>query len=181
MLITSRQIGLGILGLFLLSGSAWAAAIQGDVRGPDGKAVAGADVRIDRKDKKAAPMAVKTDHQGQYSFTKLDVGTYKLQASSNGMAATASNDIKTRSDGTVRVDFSLKTAKAAATKKKMHKVWVHADTGSNIGGKWVDVPDDEAAPVTTSTEPGVNNLSKGGNTMVRGAQQASGGNRTGGN
>ncbi len=182
MLISSRKIGLSLSALFLISGTAWSAAIQGNVKGPDGKALKGAEVRIERKDKSASAASVKTDAQGRYEFKNLEAGTYKLLAASNGMAATASDNIKTRNDGAVRVDFNLKTQTVAgAPKKKTHKVWVHADTGTNIGGKWVDVADDEAAPVSTSTSPGANNVSKAGNSFIRSAQQGAGSNTHGGN
>lgn len=184
MLITSRNIGLALSALLLITGTAWSAGIQGEVRGPDGKPIAGAEVRLDRVDKKSGPNIVKTDHQGQYTFTNVDVGTYKLVAAAKDMATTASDKVKARAEGPVRVDFSLKKQTvAAAPKKKTHKVWVHADTGSNIGGKWVDVEDDATtAPTTTSTQPGANNLTRGGNAMIRGAQQSGGGgNNSGGN
>jgi hypothetical protein len=173
---TSRNILL-VLSALLVSSTAWSAVIQGEVRGPDGKPIAGAEVRLDRADKKGAPNIVKTDQHGQYTFAKVDLGNYKLVAAAKDMATTASDKVKTKAEGVVRVDFNLKKQTvAAAPKKKTHKVWVHSDTGSNIGGKWVEVADDDTtAPMTTSTGPSTNNLSRGGNDMVRGIQQSGGG------
>lgn len=183
MLITSRGIRFGLLGLLLASSSSWAAAIQGDVKGPDGKGIKGADVRMERKDKKTAPVAVKTDQRGHYAFMNLDLGTYALRVSANGMAATSSDNVKARSDGAVRVDFNLKNQAgnvATSAKKKTHKVWMPPEIGTNLGGRWVEVGDDGSGPETSST-PGVNNSSKANGTAIRSFQQNASGGSHGGN
>jgi uncharacterized surface anchored protein len=144
----SLQIGFILLGSALLMGSLRAAtpSIQGDIKGPDGKPLPGAEVRIERKDAKASPVTVTADKNGRYVFKNLALGTYKVIASKNGIAATAADNIRTRAEGAVRVDFDLKKqtgeAKASApAKKAKHMVWVPADTGSHLGGKWVEVDD----------------------------------------
>lgn len=173
MLIISRKIGLSLSALLLLGATAWSAAIQGDVRGPDGKPIAGAEVRLDRTDKKGAPSIVKTDRQGLYTFAKIEVGTYKVVAAAKDMAATASSNIKARSEGVVRVDFSLKKQTvAAAPKKKTHRVWMPPEPGTNIGGRYVDVPDNGTAVPAAS--PGVNPTSRTGNSAIRSMQQNGG-------
>jgi hypothetical protein len=142
----SLQIGFILLGSAFLMGNLGAATptIQGDVRGPDGKPLAGAEVRIERKDAKASPVTATADKNGRYVFKNLALGSYKVIASKNGMAATATDNIRTRAEGAVRVDFDLKKqtgeAKASApAKKAKHMVWVPADTGSHLGGRWVEV------------------------------------------
>ncbi len=127
MFTKSLQIGFILLGSAFLMGNLGAATptIQGDVRGPDGKPLAGAEVRVQ---------------------LKVALGTYKVIESKNGVAATATDNIRTRAEGAVRVDFDLKKqtgeAKASApAKKAKHMVWVPADTGSHLGGKWVEVDD----------------------------------------
>jgi len=163
MFIHSRIIGFVLLGSALLMGSLRAATptIQGDVKGPDGKPLASAEVRIERKDSKTSAVAVTADRNGHYVFKNLALGTYKVTASKNGMAATAVDNIHTRAQGAVRVDFDLKKqtgeAKASApAKKARHMVWVPADTGSHLGGKWVEVDGQSqgaagAAPIDRST------------------------------
>lgn len=179
MFITSRKIGFGFLGLMLLSSSAWSATIQGQVKGPNGTLLKGAEVRIERKDKKAAPVVTATDRKGNYSFANLELGVYKLTAAANGMTA-GSGDIKTRADGSVRVDFDLKSG--IAKKKKTHKVWIASNTGTNLGGSWVEVADDDVtAPATVDATPGADNLGRAGNSNVRKSQQMGGGNAHGGN
>lgn len=144
----SLQIGFILLGSAFLMGNLGAATptIQGDVRGPDGKPLAGAEVRVQLKDAKAAPITVVADQKGHYVFKDLAAGTYKVSASKSGMATTTLENIRARTQGAVRVDFDLKKqtgeAKAAApAKKAKHMVWVPADTGSHLGGRWVEVDD----------------------------------------
>ena len=145
-----RNVASAITALVLFGSTAWAAApsmIQGDVKGPDGKALNGAEVRIQRKGDKAFAKAIKTDAKGRYVFRDLTVGSYDLTASANGMAATAAQNVGTTDNGAVRVNFDLKsqTGKtgAAATKKKAKKlVYMEPETGSHVGGRWVEVDDD---------------------------------------
>jgi hypothetical protein len=181
MFITSRSTGFGLLGFLLLSGISWAAAIQGDVKGPDGKGVKGAEVRVERTDKKGAPVTSTTDQHGHYAFNKIELGTYTLSASATGMASTSSNQVKARADGAVRVDFNLKkqTGAVAAPKKKTHRVWVAAGPGTNIGGHYEDVADDGSAPSTSAT-PGANNSSSASGTSIRRFQQGASGGSHGG-
>jgi hypothetical protein len=148
MFISSRIVGLVLLSLGLSMGSlrATTLSIQGDIKGPDGKPLPGAEVRIERKDAKASPVTVTADRNGRYVFKNLALGSYKIIASKNGMAATAVDNIRTRAEGAVRVDFDLKkqTGEAKASmpaKKAKHMVWVPADTGSHLGGRWVEVDD----------------------------------------
>jgi hypothetical protein len=148
MFISSRIVGLVLLSLGLSMGSVRATtpSIQGDIKGPDGKPLPSAEVRIERKDAKSPAVAVTADQNGRYVFKNLALGSYKVTASKNGMAATAVDNIRTRTEGAVRVDFDLKkqTGEAKAsmpTKKAKHMVWVPADTGSHLGGKWVEVDD----------------------------------------
>lgn len=177
MLIISPKVGLGLLPLLVLSGAMWAATIQGEVKGPNGKLLKGVEIRIQRSDKKGSPIVTQTDSKGKYTFKDLQVAAYRLQASAAGLGTTASDVINARADGAVRVDFALKAQGAGvAKKKKTHRVWVAAHTGTNIGGSWVEVPDDEVtAPVTTETGPSADNVGRAGNSAIRGMQQSGGG------
>ena len=170
MSITSRTLGSALVSLVLLGGSAWAASsvIQGDVKGPDGKAVKNAEVLIQRTDNKVFGGTLKTDAQGRYVFKDLKLGTYMLRASANGMAATSVENVLTRSEGAVRVNFDLKkqtgTASAAPAKKKAtHMVFCPPVTGTNMGGRWVEVTDGD------NTE-GASRVSRAGGATVKGMQ-----------
>jgi hypothetical protein len=143
MFIRLRIIALGLLGLALMTGGAWAEgfSIQGNVKGPDGKPVSGASVRIEQKNAKAMLNDAKTDRKGNYGFKGLAPGTYKLTAWVNNVPTSIDN-VKTRPEGAVRVDFDIKpTAAKTAGKKVKHLVWVPARTGSHVGGGWAEVDD----------------------------------------
>ena len=183
---TSRILGSLALGLVLAVGSAWATTgsctIQGNVKGPDGKPLSGAEVRLQRKDNKALAGTVKTDSHGAYIFKNLTVASYTLSVSANGMATTAAENIKARAEGATRIDFNLNRqggSQTSTAKKKgaRHMVWVPAQTGSNLGGRWVEVDDNGTTPtsgdhIQTIGQNGVNKMqSNSGATL-----NASGGN-----
>jgi hypothetical protein len=127
--------------------SAGIPSIQGDVKGPDGKALSGAEVRLQHQGDTTAKV-VKTDAKGRYVFNNLSLGTFNLTTSATGMATTAAQSVTTSNGGAVRVDFHLKKQSgtvATSTAKKKKYVWVDAEIGSHIGGRWVEVPDDGSA------------------------------------
>src|ERR1043165_8637032 len=81
----SRLVTLAFLLLFLSStGLAEPVKIEGEVKGLNNKPAKGADLRVDRVDKKAAPVMAKTDARGRFAATVLEVGTYKLTATLPG-------------------------------------------------------------------------------------------------
>lgn len=178
MSIISRRIGSVLFGLALLTASAWAgpSTIQGEVKGPDGKAVKGAEVTMAPKGAKTATNSVKTDSQGRFAFKSVDVGSYNLQVSAKGLASTTAEDVRTRAGGAIGVNFILKTqtgtaaAGPAAKQKAKHMVWMPAETGSNLGGRWVEVSD-----TTGQAGPSVNNLQRGSGSAITGMQGGPGG------
>ncbi len=70
----------------VLASSAWAqtTAIEGDVKGVDGKGLAGATIKIVRTDIKAN-YKVKTDKKGHYYYGGLAIGTYNITLEIEGM------------------------------------------------------------------------------------------------
>jgi hypothetical protein len=183
MSLSSRTLSI-IAGLTLGAASSWAAlpGLQGDVKGPDGKPVSGASVRIDFTNGKQMVSTVKTDKNGHYVAHNLEVKNYNITVVSPGMATTAATNVKTRIEGDVRIDFTLKraiaggdTKTAPVATKKAHKrmVWVPSETGSNLGGRWVDVDDGG------NTAPSALNVKRGGAGSVSAAQNGSGSTRGG--
>ena len=65
------------LAFFAVSGWAQTAAIEGVVKGPDGKLLQGAVMKIDRLDVKGN-YQVKTDKRGHYFYGGLPGGSYKV-------------------------------------------------------------------------------------------------------
>jgi hypothetical protein len=122
-----------VAGVF--SGAAFGQSIEGVVRGPDGKALKDAEVRVAGKDKKIVATA-KTDTRGHYSHARLSPGVYKVSVILDD-AEKSSVNVKTTTTNS-RIDFDLKPTGA---KKVKHYVWVPAPTGSHMGSGWVEVDD----------------------------------------
>jgi hypothetical protein len=147
-MFTLSRISLLLLGLLFLSASAFAGTpgVQGDVKGPDGKAIKGAAVSLQVKGAKAPVGSTKTDQQGRFAFKNVAVGQYSLVVTSNGMATATVENVKTRAEGPVEVNFKMLkqvgSAQAAPAKVKRERVWV-MEPGSHQG-HWEEVGDPNA-------------------------------------
>jgi hypothetical protein len=139
------------------------AAIEADVKGVDGRPAKSAEVRIERQDKKMAPMMVKTNWRGHLSATNLEVGTYKLTATVAG-GVQSSQVVKTQAQKPSLVTFDLEKTPAVASKGKKKMVYVPAQTGTRVGGGWVQVNDD-GTPASTPNGQNVDTFS--GNALQR--------------
>ena len=170
-MFTLPRISSLLLGLFFLSGSVFAGTpgLQGDVKGPDGKTIKGADVSLQVKGTKAPVGSVKTDQQGRFTFKNLALGQYSLVVTSNGMATATVENVKTRVDGAVEVNFKMikqvGSAQAAPAKVKKERVYVR-EIGSNLG-HWEDVDDPNA--------PGAHPVNKGDASTLRRLQDRTAG------
>jgi Carboxypeptidase regulatory-like domain len=120
--------------------SARASGIQGQVRGPDGAPLKGADVRIERTDKNTPLVTATTDRSGGYVAKDLATGVYRVSVTAGRVKSTV--QIRTAGEE-ARVDFDLKPT---ATKKIKHYVWMAPTTGSRVGGAWVEA-DSSGAPI----------------------------------
>ncbi len=109
------------------------ASLQGNVLGPDGRPLQGAEVRIEGKDKPVAPITTTTSSRGQYVFAELPAGLYKLSVIAGGAVKFSAN-IKMRGEK-ARIDFDLSPS---AAKKIRNYVWVGGRTGSNLPGRWAE-------------------------------------------
>jgi Carboxypeptidase regulatory-like domain len=145
----------------VFSGAAFGQSIEGVVRGPDGKALKDAEVRVERKDNKSL-VTTKTDARGHYSYARLSPGVYKVSVVLGG-AEKSSVNVKTTTTNS-RIDFDLKPA---AAKKVKHYVWVDPPTGSHMGGGWVEVPDSGNIP------PGASNIQTASGELAREMQRRS--------
>lgn len=144
-----------MIGFVLSVATAWAgaSAIQGVVKDAKGQAIKGADVRIESKDGRQKFNTVKTDGKGRYISEGLAPGVYRVTLVVNGAVKASITNTKTKPDQTTQLNFDLKpvpAAQASAEQKKgKHMVWVPSNTGSHIGGRWVEVDDGaKAAPGT---------------------------------
>jgi len=149
MFIKSLQIG--VLGLFLCVVSAWAgpASIQGVVKDAKGQPIKGADVRVESKDGKQLLNTVKTDAKGRYISQGLQPGVYRVSLVVNGATKASIANTKTKRDESTVLNFDLKPVSAGQAsggqKKGKHMVWIPAQTGSHMGGRWVEVEEGGAA------------------------------------
>ena len=145
MFIKSLQIGL--MGFLLCAANAWAgpASIQGVVKDAKGQPIKGADVRVESRDGKQLLNTVKTDTKGRYISEGLQSGVYRVSLVVNGAVKASITNTKTKADQATQLNFDLKPVTAsqasAAGKSGKHKVWVPSNTGSHIGGSWVEVDD----------------------------------------
>jgi hypothetical protein len=143
-----------VAGTVVFSGAAFGQSIEGTVRGPDGKALKDAEVRVEGKDKKVA--TTKTDARGHYSYARLSPGVYKVSVVLGG-AIQSSVNVKTATTNS-RIDFDLKPA---AAKKVKHYVWVDARTGTHMGSGWVEVDDGgNAAPGALNSQTSSGELAR---------------------
>jgi tetratricopeptide (TPR) repeat protein len=96
--------------IFAVTGWAQTAAFEGTVKGPDGKVVPGAQVKLDRQDVKGT-YNVKTDKKGHYFYGGLPLGPYKITVSVDGQERESAM-VRTKIGETVGTDFDLGAAGA---------------------------------------------------------------------
>jgi len=145
-----KSLRVGFVGFVLSVATAWAgpSAIQGVVK-EKGQPIRGADVRIDSKDGSQRLNTVKTDGKGHYISEGLAPGVYRVTLMVNGAVKASIGNTKTKSNQATELNFDLKPVSAsqasAKQKRGKHLVWVPANTGTHVGGRWVEI-DDSANP-----------------------------------
>lgn len=115
MLAQSRGYILGGFCFLLFAGASWAqiAAIEGDVKGPDGQMLKGAQILIERQDMKGTYKGAKTDKKGHYIYNGLPFpGTYTVSVLVDGKTLDQQKNIRTQVGDPVNVSFDLKEAAA---------------------------------------------------------------------
>src|SRR2546423_1702799 len=139
-----RVTGAVVFGALIVAGNLFAApsAVEGFVKDANGRPIAGADVRVEAKNSNSNRL-VKSDAKGYYVFAGLSPGTtYRVTLLINGAVKASINNVLAKI-GTTELNFDLKTKSASgnplATKKGKHYVYVPAETGSHLGGRWVEV------------------------------------------
>ena len=135
------------------------ARIQGVVKDSKGQAVAGAEVHVKAKDGSGVEKIIRTDASGNYGVSNLPATDYEVVLFVNGQIKASINNTKASSDKPTQLDFKLTGKYAANTpqKKKTHMVYVPAETGSNLSGRWVEV-DDNTAPAAAAGTGNVKRL-----------------------
>jgi hypothetical protein len=153
-----KSLKVGVLILVLSAVVSWAspsgpARIQGIVKDSNQQPVAGAEVHIQAKDGSGLQKIVRTDSTGNYGVSKLPVTDYEVVLFINGQIKASINNTKVFPDKPTQLDFKLTGKFASNTAKKhTHMVYQPAETGSNLGGHWVEVDDATGAPATQNGE-----------------------------
>jgi hypothetical protein len=156
----TKSLRIALIGFVFSVVTAWAgaSAIQGVVKDAKGQPIKGADVRIESKDGRQKFNTVKTDGKGRYLSEGLQPGVYRVTLVVNGAVKATITNTNTKADQTTQLNFDLKPVPAAqasaAAKKGKHMVWMPANTGTHIGGRWVEVDDNGSA------DPGSLNVQK---------------------
>ena len=92
--------------LFTGLGLAQTSSLEGSVKGPDGKPMQGAQIRIVRKDIKGN-YQVKTDKKGRYFHAGLPLGNYRVAVEVDGKEVESVDNVKTRLGDPLPIDFNL--------------------------------------------------------------------------
>lgn len=172
-----------VLGTLLFAGNLFAAgsAVEGMIKDANGRPIVSVEVRVEARTGSAWHRIVKSDARGHYACGGLTPGaTYRVTAVINGEVKASINNVLAKSDST-QLNFDLKNSSASGnrsvTKKGKHYVYIPAETGSHLGGRWVEVDENGQADSV-----GVNNVERAGSEALRRMQSNSGavGNMGGG-
>lgn len=107
-----RPVAVLLCGSLLFSGAALAqiSAIEGDVKGADGKAIKDAQILIERKDMKGTYKGAKSDKKGHYIYNGLPLGTYKVSVIIDGQTRDSVDNVRTKLGDPTPVNFDLKAS-----------------------------------------------------------------------
>jgi len=111
MLARFRGYMVGGFCFLMFAGAAWAqiSAIEGDVKGPDGQMIKGAQILIERQDMKGTYKGAKTDKKGHYIYNGLPFpGTYTVSVFIDGQKRDETRNIRAQLGDPVNVSFDLK-------------------------------------------------------------------------
>lgn len=163
------QFTFASLALFATSAFAQSSVVQGDVTGVDGRAAKGAEVRLQPARAQLPPIVVKADARGRFVANNVPAGAYNILAVGPGGVRSPVQAIKVQANKPLIVAFDLRnTAGAKVTakgKKKTKFVWVPDETGSHLGGHYVEVDDDADTATVERSEQHVDKAN--GNALRR--------------
>ena len=119
-----------------------AGEVQVNVKGMDGKNLAGAEVRIEGGGK-GAKQSGKTDQKGRYVFKDLAQGVYRVTVLVN-QAPSSLDNVQVRPTVPMRVEFNLQ---ALAAGKKPRRWAYGKEMGGSYGGRWFQLDASGRLPV----------------------------------
>jgi Carboxypeptidase regulatory-like domain len=143
-MITRSSLGRLILSVaILLAGglALHAAEVQVNVKGMDGKNLAGAEVRVEGGGS-GAKQSGKTDQKGRYVFKDLAQGVYRVSVVNP--APSSLDNVQVRPPVPMRVEFNLKAIAAG----KKPRQWAYGkEMGGSYGGRWFELGADGRLPL----------------------------------
>jgi tetratricopeptide (TPR) repeat protein len=106
-----RNLAVSFAGLMFVALTSFAqiTAVEGVVKGPDGKPLQGAVIQFVRLDIKGS-YKVKTDKKGHYIYNGLPMGTFNLSCEVDGKEVDKVSNVKTRPGDPLVMDFDLAKA-----------------------------------------------------------------------
>jgi hypothetical protein len=127
---------------FSLSGVAWGQAqntgtVSGNITDETGSIIPGADIQLVSVEH-GSVRAAKSNERGEYLFSDVQVGTYKLKVSFNSFAGYEVNGIRVDADSNVRVDAKLKPATTTTETTVVESGGTTIDTRSATLGVLLD-------------------------------------------
>ncbi len=118
-----RNTALAAAGLLFcaLTSFAQITALEGYVKGTDGKPMANAQISIDRTDIKGH-WTCKTDKKGHYIYTGLQMGTYDITLMVDGKEVDAVKHVRTSPGDPIKNDFDMsKVAQSQANTRELQQ------------------------------------------------------------
>lgn len=118
-------------------------ALEGIVTGSDGLPVNGAQIAIEGREGSVSAKVVNTNAKGHYIYNGLSEGTFNVTLSINGAVKASIANVRVWPDvPKQQLNFSLRRGKLMPQARGKHFVWVPGATGTNLAGRWMELPDE---------------------------------------
>jgi len=148
--------------LMLQAHASGEATLSGIVKGASGRAIQGAEIRIQGKDANKIGR-IHTDASGHYSYPALETGTYNVTLVVDGAVKASINNVRSKAGEIQTLNFDLQGGFVARPfAKGKHYVWVPQQTGSHLG-TWAEVEDNGKVMPSGMSE----RLNNQGNALAR--------------
>ena len=164
-----------VLGLLICGGHLFGqtSAVEGVVKDSSERPLNGAEIRIEARSGSSWNRHVKSDAKGHYVLNGLAPGTtYRVTLLLNGAVKASINNVLAK-QGSTQLNFDLRSGSAVGNsvvaKSGKRYVYVPAETGSHLGGHWVEVDENGQANAV-----GVNNVERANAEALRRMQSNSG-------
>ena len=153
--------------LMLKAQAQGSAGLTGLVKDSNGKAIQGAEIRIQGSDpNKIGKIHTKAD--GRYNYPALEEGSYSVTLVVGGVTKASISNVKTKTGENQTLNFEiLKGSAAKPFAPGKHYVWVPKQTGTHLGD-WYEVESEGKGMPSGMVE----RLNNQGNTLVRNIQNS---------